>query len=157
MFFFCVSASVNCLCNNRRLSVLQADLLALPRSGQQQHQGSGIRLLFPPHTGHARRQPLLRLLGSRTGSSFSGGAPNKSAPSPAALLGLKVIKTAGFNHNFDTNSLFQCCYLKFPLGLLWSQKLVLDSTAFRSQVQHSLKPHGSVVPVALCLKMKSLI
>lgn len=62
--------SVKRPCANVRLSLLQAHLLALPRSGLRQHQGARVRLLLPPHPGHARRQPLLRLLLSRTGSHF---------------------------------------------------------------------------------------
>lgn len=69
-------------------SVLQADLLALPLSGQQ-HQGPRLRLLLPPHTGHAGRQPVLHLLVSRTGSDFRRGTAHDSSSSQAALVGLK--------------------------------------------------------------------
>lgn len=46
----------------------QADLLALPLSGQQL-PGSRLRLLLLPHPGHAGGQPVLHLLVCRAGVS----------------------------------------------------------------------------------------
>lgn len=80
-------SSASC-CNSWLFSALQADLLGLPLSGQQ-HQGPRLRLLLPPHTGHAGGQPVLRLLVSRTRGHFRRGTSHDSSSSQAALVGLK--------------------------------------------------------------------
>lgn len=80
--------------------VPQADLLALPLSGQQ-HQGPRLWLLLLPHTGHAGRQPVLHLLVGRTRGGFRRSTAHDSSSSQAALVGLKEPSPKGGEERGD--------------------------------------------------------
>ena len=113
-------------CNSSWLCVLQADLLDLPLSGQQ-HQGPRLRPLLLAHSGHAGGQPVLRLLVSRSGGHFRGGASHDSSPQ-AALVGLKGGVWEGGEERRDCKLFNIMATLRQTawLALLVSCKVVID-------------------------------
>lgn len=108
-----LAASILSGCVTDDSCCFQADLLALPLSGRQQHQGPGLRPLLPAHTGDAGRQPVLRLLIARTRVGFRRGTAHNSSSSQAALVGLNGLTSVKAVRSSETNN---CKHLLFLIS-----------------------------------------